>query len=511
MIKSSRILFFLLLLALILFRLPFLVSRLLTNYSAFLSPQLSMLHSSDMKFSEDLAISIHKWALFLDNENTSALLQEFQWLVYERNFEQASTLLPKLEKNYSSYFKVLPSFPIINANYEISQNNWRGALSSYQAYLALFPYDLGNEEKDKYYKAYANYLLEVEPRDESEVHYLVGKIFMKVGDKTKAVEQANWVLNNLNTSNEEQICWANGIKIESDLGEGKYLEASQLLDAILSKCKNVEILYFLMKSSDPRSSKIFRDIQPLLSRNEIYKPDWQIAKTRSTCSKDFVLVGFDTDDDLFFLDQKVSIDLYWLPICGEKAEKYSMINVGAYWIQPNYEANNLLLNPGFEWILQPDLSTFNGSSDRCCKILGLEKNKVLEIQDQNFPTTRAATQKMQMKVDNNTTFLVAGKFKWGRVNLKGNLYGIIGGFWLDNNGNRISGFNNEIDFLQVFIKEKQNLSNDSLWLKKASVVMSPSRAAFFSPWFGITSQSIGSAGIYLDDVMMIPLRYPELK
>jgi hypothetical protein len=301
--------------------------------------------------------------------------------------------------------------------------------------------------------------------DEGLRRYKAGIFFNQVGDESSTLEQANWINNHPSVS-PAALVWA----------------------------------------------------KTMLGGSEVVKlePDWTVPHSVSGCVQDWTIVGFNVGKEILDAGVEVVLDLYWAPICGESSESYGMEDIGSYWVQAGYIGKNLMINPGFEWRLPKGNSTLLGSSSTCCEIVEMPDSAgfALQIREDRLPATRAAQQSHNRDIESPGAYLVGGNIKWGEVHVDGDVAAVIGGFWLDEHGSRLTGDNNAINNLQEFIVEygpRESTSGSSGWISRASIVYSSPGATKFAPWIGLTSAFEGSAELFVDNLFVVSVTPPIRK
>ena len=481
-----------------------LTSHFLSNITAFYLPNIwetNILQDQSIVNHTDKMRLIRAKAFRIDPNNVSARFQEFRWLRAIGDIDQAATLLPIIDQY--DIVRNLSDYPLLKANLYFQNKDYSNSISNYQLFLARNPNKLPDAERKKYYVSLAyDYLRSKKWNDEIK-RYRAGKFFLSAGRLYEAEEQANWLIDH-SGNNYEALSWAYSVLAEIQHINGNQDQALGLLEQAASYGRNVRTLA-LMKQIGETVGDNFIPID-LRNYSKQVKPEWVLQHNGRTCeTSSFELIGYDIDTDILNAGAEVVLNLYWSPICNANASQFNLIDIGNYWLEYNFIADNLFINPGFDWKLPDRETTVIGSSNNCCDVIYHDHNSALLISENSFPTTRAAEQLIDKPLGSSSHYIVGGKIKWGDVEGDGNIHAIIGGFWLNYGGQRTPGYNTTTNHLQEFINNQFARETQGELKLFTEVVRKPINAVNFSTWLGVTSPSLGSANVYFDEVFMVAL------
>jgi len=499
-------------LGILLFRANSIYSRVLSNYTAMYLPNIwetNILQARTITALQDYVQVIRSSALKIDPLNQSAKFQEFRWERAKGDLYEAATYVPLAEQY--DFVQLAPDYSLIKATYYSLTALWDEAISYYQLSMSQNKDMISELEQEDYYHALAQNIL-VNDHNNFDSRYTAGKYFQLSNNFDDATDQAKKIILS-GEQNKFALSWAYYLLSQKVYNKNDINLAIHYLNLALEQDKNPAAASMLLSiAQDLGDENLEATLKVHLLAME---PDWKLSDDNIICIDEWILSGFDIDKDILNAGVHGMLNFYWFPKCNEVAFEYGLIDTGKYWLQLNYLQQQVLINPSFEWELPEKYKTMNGSTIDCCEIAIApfkNQNKALVIQWHQFPATVAASQFVYRHVEPDQLYLVGGMIRWGEVEIDKEVTAVIGGFWLDENYEKLVGFNTDVDMLQNFFATKYAigiLPLNSGWSQWVAIVKSPPKTRFFSPWLGLTSASGGSAEVYLDDLFMLPIFVPE--
>ncbi len=484
-----------------------LISQMYSNLSATAMPPVYVSRLVQNRGSDTLHDPFRSFrlrAVSLNKNNHPALLQLFRWHRAIGDLPAAAQLLPEL--GMYEFIEIMPDYSLIKAEYLRQKVNWQESKIYYQAALTGSEILLAGFRRTDYYDTLARSELTSDSYNIGLAHFRASKYFMQAGNSREAADQARWLLTQ-ESSQPTYMSWANYLLAVSNTGQTTE-EKLALLEKSVSIADNPSAAVELYNTARENGDQYF------INRSTYYlsklKPNFLLTLADVPCEDTWHLAGYDVDEEILNAGIEALLNLYWFPLCGDLPDQYGLVQAGSLWLQTGYIADNVFIDPGFEWVLPEHRETYSGSSSDCCKkVVSADQNgSALQIATY-LPNTRAAQPATRHHVEGDASFLVSGSILWQKVEATGQTAAVIGGFWQNQNEVRVPGFNNAIDNLQEFIinfpEQSENLSKKQVL---RTIVHSPSDAAYFLPWIGLTSSFSGFAIVHFDNLVMAEINPP---
>jgi tetratricopeptide (TPR) repeat protein len=501
-----------------------LISRSLSNLSAF--TLLDIQNAEILTEQDDIAKEIRKMALTLDPNNWSVQMQEFRWLRATGQIDQVASWILIDDRfwffsNRHDTAGFFDEYAWYMAEAYVEAGKLDEAVWHYYIALSRSPQVPNPDRLANFYRTLAQFTL-VDSILTPAHYHTAGKLFSLAKEPDLVLQQAQLITaqSQFLPEDTESVRWANWVQAKDAYQRGEIWETMYLLQHAINAGKNPEAASLLLDLSKKTN-------QPDTLRAASLHlgglaPEWELISDFEECVDGvWELAGFDLDEDILEVGPEIVADLYWIPQCNRSVGDYGLIDIGRYWLQPDYVAPNGFLNAGFEWKLPGQETTVREHPVQCCGVIAYEANKVLHVTRPAPLGTSAVGQTVPRYLADASYYVVGGRMHWG-LNIDAELaHAILGGFWLDNTDMTVDGSytvgNHLLQQFHVFILDDANEDRVIGWQKVARIIQPPTEAVKFSPWIGLSTgwdrppsgvKVGGEVDAFFDTLFLFPVHTP---
>ena len=345
-------------------------------------------------------------------------------------------------------------------------------------------------------KAYADFYTIAVSRDPSsgEYHYLLARNLDRVGEPDKASDEFQWVARNasslgLSDSWVGEAYYRLGLYAE-DEGEietavENYEKALGLNERLVDAIARLEWWY--------RRNGEMTKAEELKDRLASLEPEYSVGEK---VSDDWVLLGYDLDEEALEAGTSIEIALYWLPSAEVRIDGPDWYRAGERWIHVT-NIRNLVPNGGFEqdeirgkklpagWQIGPYRSPIDTHELMIDQRDGKETTVARLSNSEEHPNTSFSARDISVKPDG--LYLQAG---WMRSEEGGR--GYLGHRWY------VGGKKDSHDYVA------EGMEVDS-WSHFAGMAIPPDGGSGCRVWL-LNRKSQGQ--VYFDDILFFELEIP---
>lgn len=503
-----------------------LTSRTLSNLSAFALPNIQDV--GILTEQDDIDREIRTTALTLDPDNWSAQIQEFRWLRATGQIDQAAPWIPIADRfwffsNWHDTAWFFAEYAWYKADAYVEAGQLNEAVRYFYLALSRSPQAPSPDRLANFYRTLAqSTLADSAPR--TLAHYrIAGKLFALANEPDLALQQAQLIetQSQFLPEDAESVRWANWVQAKAAYQRGEIWETMYLLQHAINAGKSPEAASLLLDLSKKTNQPDAMRAASLHLAG--LAPEWVLISNFDECVHGvWDLAGFDLDEDVLEAGPEIVADLYWTPQCNRSAWEFGLIDAGRYWIQPQYRAQNEVLNAGFEWGLPGEETTLREYPPHCCGVAVYEGNNVLHVTRPAQPGTSAVGQTVPRYLIDASMYVFGGRMHWGKDINAEFADAILGGWWLDETDMLLDGSytvsDNLLQQFHVFILGYANEVRANGWQEAARIIHPPVEAVKFSPWIGLSTswrtppgdvRVGGSMDAFFDDLFLFPVHTPN--
>jgi tetratricopeptide (TPR) repeat protein len=197
-------------------------------------------------------------------------------------------------------------------------------------------------------KAYADFYTIAVSRDPSsgEYHYLLARHLDRVGEPDKASEEFQWVARNASS-----LGLSDSWVAEAYYRLGLHSEDEGEIEMAIKNYEKALGLNGRLVDAIARLERWYRQSDEMTKAEELkdglasLEPEYRVGEK---VSEDWVLLGYDLDEEALEAGTSIEMALYWLPSAQVRIDGPDWYRAGERWIQVT-TATNLAPNGGFEY------------------------------------------------------------------------------------------------------------------------------------------------------------------